>query len=156
MEKQRQSKDVQSTPSRPFPLLEPFYLLYLSYLRALHINDSKTDLGSRRDRHENIGQYVPLTTQHILHFFPTIPLPYYRGHIGIDPFIFIVTDPRLRNIPLILETPSFEDPKVWQKEVDVLNRLSGPSPSISGSPSSPLTDDEEADNDHQDLQSGKR
>ena len=65
-----------------------------------------------------------------------------------------MTDPRLQNIPLILETPSFEDPKVWQKEVDVLNRLSGPS--VPESPSNPLTDDEEADNDHQDVQNGTK
>jgi AP endonuclease-1 len=30
----------------------------IGYLRGMHINDSKTELGSKRDRHENIGLYV--------------------------------------------------------------------------------------------------
>ncbi|XP_035694836.1 probable endonuclease 4 [Branchiostoma floridae] len=54
-----------------------------SYLRAMHINDSKGDVGCHLDRHENIG----------------------KGKIGIEGFRRVMNDPRLNNIPMILETP---------------------------------------------------
>lgn len=52
-------------------------------LRLLHLNDSKTELGSRVDRHENIGD----------------------GHIGRNGFAEIVNHPALRHLPGILEVP---------------------------------------------------
>jgi len=52
-------------------------------LKAMHVNDSKKPLGSRVDRHENIGE----------------------GEIGLPGFRNLVNDPRFENIPLILETP---------------------------------------------------
>ena len=52
-------------------------------LAALHLNDSKTALGSRVDRHDHIG----------------------KGKIGTDVFRFIMTEPRFRKIPKVLETP---------------------------------------------------
>uniref|UniRef100_A0A673ACJ9 Si:ch211-141o9.10 n=1 Tax=Sphaeramia orbicularis TaxID=375764 RepID=A0A673ACJ9_9TELE len=55
----------------------------LEYLKAIHLNDSKGKLGCNLDRHEDIG----------------------KGHIGISAFRDIVNEPRLDNIPLILETP---------------------------------------------------
>ncbi|OBZ69274.1 putative endonuclease 4 [Grifola frondosa] len=60
----------------------------LPYLRGMHINDSKAILGSKKDRHENIG----------------------LGHLGLTTFAHIVTDPRTKDIPLILETPAFDRP----------------------------------------------
>ncbi|KAJ7119140.1 xylose isomerase-like protein [Mycena epipterygia] len=75
----------------------------LSYLRGMHLNDSKTEYNSKRDRHENIG----------------------IGHIGIEGFHHILNDVRFQNIPLILETPSFEKPEVWATEIGALNGLSG-------------------------------
>ncbi|XP_019641285.1 PREDICTED: uncharacterized protein LOC109482868 [Branchiostoma belcheri] len=54
-----------------------------SYLRAMHINDSKGEVGCHLDRHENIG----------------------KGKIGIEGFRRVMNDPRLNNIPMILETP---------------------------------------------------
>ncbi|KAJ6606015.1 xylose isomerase-like protein [Mycena vulgaris] len=75
----------------------------LNYLRGMHLNDSKTDCNSKRDRHENIGM----------------------GHIGIRAFHHILNDTRFQNIPLILETPSFEKPEVWATEITALNSLSG-------------------------------
>jgi len=74
----------------------------LLYLRGVHLNDSKTPLGSRRDRHENIG----------------------IGHIGLPAFRRILSDHRLQNIPIVIETPSFESTEIWTKEVEVLNQLS--------------------------------
>ncbi|KAF7353908.1 AP-endonuc-2 domain-containing protein [Mycena venus] len=75
----------------------------LSYLRGMHLNDSKTDYNSKKDRHENIG----------------------IGHIGIQGFHHILNDVRFQNIPLILETPSFEKPEVWAAEIAALDGLSG-------------------------------
>ncbi|KAF9220198.1 AP endonuclease [Gyrodon lividus] len=73
----------------------------LSYLRGMHLNDSKTPLGSRKDRHENIG----------------------LGTLTLPTFLTLLTDPRIQNIPLILETPTFEAVEVWEAEIGVLNRL---------------------------------
>ena len=56
----------------------------LDRLRALHLNDSKNPLGSHKDRHERIGE----------------------GCIGAEAFRAVVTDPRLRDLPMILETPN--------------------------------------------------
>ncbi|KII89165.1 hypothetical protein PLICRDRAFT_139470 [Plicaturopsis crispa FD-325 SS-3] len=74
----------------------------LAYLRGIHMNDSKTLLGSRKDRHENIG----------------------LGHLGISAFHHILMDPRMQNLPLILETPGFDTTDVAKKEIEVSNRLS--------------------------------
>lgn len=63
-----------------------------NYLKGMHINDSKVELGSRKDRHHSLGQ----------------------GLIGWDCFKFIMQDPRMDNIPLILETI---DEKIWQEEI---------------------------------------
>lgn len=57
--------------------------LGLHNLHVIHINDSKKELGSRIDRHEHIG----------------------KGHLGVQPFRYIMNDQRLKNIPKILETP---------------------------------------------------
>jgi AP endonuclease 1 len=75
----------------------------LRYLRAMHINDCKAELGSNKDRHENIG----------------------KGRIGMEAFRFIMNDPRFNHIPLILETPvgSEEDATVYQREIDLLYSL---------------------------------
>ncbi|KAF8209355.1 xylose isomerase-like protein [Mycena galopus ATCC 62051] len=75
----------------------------LSYLRGMHLNDSKTDCNSKKDRHENIGV----------------------GYVGIEGFHHILNDTRFQNIPLILETPSFEKPEVWATEIAALSNLSG-------------------------------
>ena len=55
----------------------------LDRLRALHLNDSKTPLGSRVDRHTHIGS----------------------GHVGLSTFRRLLTDPRLDDLPMVLETP---------------------------------------------------
>ncbi|KZS91029.1 AP endonuclease [Sistotremastrum niveocremeum HHB9708] len=94
--------DIRSEDGWEAMLQEFDEMIGLKYLLAMHINDSKTPLGSKKDRHENIG----------------------LGHIGIQAFKRIVTDRRTRDIPLILETPGFEKVDVWTKEIDVLNRIS--------------------------------
>lgn len=75
----------------------------LSYVKAMHLNDSKEGLGKCKDRHENIG----------------------AGQLGLFPFFALMNDARFANIPLILETPGGgEDAmhKVWQREVSALVR----------------------------------
>ncbi|EIN06965.1 AP endonuclease [Punctularia strigosozonata HHB-11173 SS5] len=75
----------------------------IQYLKGMHLNDSKAPLGSKKDRHENIGQ----------------------GHLGLASFLNILTDSRTQGIPLVLETPNYDDDTgVWAAEVDILNRLS--------------------------------
>ncbi len=69
-----------------------------SYLKGVHLNDSKKPLGSRVDRHECIG----------------------RGEIGLDAFRFLMTDPRFDDIPMVLETPENEH---WAEEIELLNAL---------------------------------
>lgn len=56
----------------------------LDKLKAVHINDSKNELGSHKDRHEKIGQ----------------------GHIGIEAFTRLINHPALRKLPFYLETPN--------------------------------------------------
>jgi deoxyribonuclease-4 len=52
------------------------------YLRGVHLNDARGDLGSRVDRHEQLG----------------------AGRLGLAPFRFLMKDPRFDGIPMILET----------------------------------------------------
>lgn len=59
----------------------------LSLLGMLHLNDSKTPLGARRDRHELIGE----------------------GCIGSGAFRRLMTDPRLTTVPKVIETPKLDD-----------------------------------------------
>jgi deoxyribonuclease-4 len=58
-------------------------VLGLDRLCAVHLNDAKKGLGSKRDRHEHIG----------------------KGAIGIDGFRCIMNDSKLKKVPKILETP---------------------------------------------------
>ena len=59
----------------------------LERLGVLHLNDSAVPFDSRKDRHALIGE----------------------GYIGDEPFRRIMTDPRLRDVPKILETPKGDD-----------------------------------------------
>ncbi len=67
----------------------------LRYLRGVHLNDSKAEMGSRVDRHAPIG----------------------RGKIGMEAFSLIMNDPRFEGIPLILETPESDR---WAEEIALL------------------------------------
>jgi len=68
------------------------------YLKGMHLNDAKSTLGSRVDRHHSIG----------------------KGNIGLDAFRFIMNDERLDGIPLILETI---EPSIWKEEIELLYSL---------------------------------
>ncbi|RKQ60570.1 endonuclease IV [Thermovibrio guaymasensis] len=68
------------------------------YLKGMHLNDAKSTLGSRVDRHHSIG----------------------KGNIGLEAFRLIMNDDRLNDIPLILETI---DPSIWKEEIELLYSL---------------------------------
>jgi deoxyribonuclease-4 len=73
-------------------------IIGFKYLKGMHLNDSKKQLGSRVDRHDNIGS----------------------GELGEEVFAQIMNDPRFDNIPLILETP---DELLWESEIKKLYSL---------------------------------
>ncbi|KAK9816638.1 hypothetical protein WJX72_003128 [[Myrmecia] bisecta] len=75
--------DVSTSEGLKATMQEFDEVVGLQYLRGMHLNDSKTDLGSRKDRHENLG----------------------RGRIGLACFTHIMNDSRFDGIPLIMETP---------------------------------------------------
>ena len=68
------------------------------YLKAMHLNDSKKELGSQVDRHDSLGD----------------------GLIGWTPFELVMKDNRFDEIPLILETPNTER---WAEEIETLKQF---------------------------------
>lgn len=75
-------------------------IIGMKYLSGMHLNDSKKGLGSHVDRHAPMG----------------------AGTIGQPFFEMLMADPRMDNIPLILETP---DPALWPAEIAALYALPG-------------------------------
>lgn len=83
--------DTCHTHDAGYPIVEDFdgvlnefdKIIGVDRLKVMHINDSKNELGTRKDRHENIG----------------------FGHIGFEAINYIVHHPQLTQIPKILETP---------------------------------------------------
>ncbi len=74
-------------------------IIGLEKLKAIHINDSKNQRGAHKDRHEKIGE----------------------GFLGIETFKNIVNNPRIKGIPLILETPN--DFYGYKYEIELLRSL---------------------------------
>jgi deoxyribonuclease IV len=71
-------------------------------LKAFHLNDSKKPCASRVDRHEHIG----------------------KGCIGVEPFRWLVNDPRFATLPMLLETPKLDTPQSRRlSDVDPLDRM---------------------------------
>jgi deoxyribonuclease IV len=68
-------------------------------LLAIHLNDSRTPLGSHVDRHARAGE----------------------GHLGLPTFRRILNDARLRGVPMVVETPG--PLAEWKKELDLLRGL---------------------------------
>jgi deoxyribonuclease-4 len=71
----------------------------MDLLRCLHLNDSKTPFGSRRDRHELIGE----------------------GSLGPEPFRRIMRDPRFAKVIKVIETPKGDDGVTFDRRM--LRRL---------------------------------
>lgn len=70
----------------------------LKYLKALHLNDAKGELGGRLDRHQSLGQ----------------------GNLGWETFSHLMNDSRLDEIPMVLETI---DDTIWDREIENLYGL---------------------------------
>lgn len=70
----------------------------MKYLSGMHLNDTKKELASKVDRHESLG----------------------KGMLGMEFFSLLMNDPRMDNIPLILETPNEE---IWKEEIQLLYSL---------------------------------
>ena len=94
--------DVASARGLAATLDELDNVFGLQYVHVLHANDSKFPLGSRKDRHEHIGE----------------------GHIGAPGMKRILAEPRLKRLPLILETPQKKDGDK-QRNVEALKKLVG-------------------------------
>ncbi len=90
--------DIRTPEAFSTTLTEFDRIVGLRYLRGVHLNDSKAELGSCVDRHASIG----------------------KGKIGMKAFDFIMNDPRFDGIPLILETP---DDTLWAEEIALLYDL---------------------------------
>ena len=73
-------------------------IIGLDKLYVLHINDSKNPMGAHKDRHANIGE----------------------GYIGLETLRNVVHNPRLDNIPMILETPYVDGNAPYKKEIEML------------------------------------
>jgi len=90
------------TPEGYAATVEAFdQIVGLEWLRAIHLNDCKGDLGSRKDRHEHIG----------------------RGRIGLEGFRHVLNDPRLAELPGLLETPKGDDLQEDRENLAVLRSL---------------------------------
>jgi deoxyribonuclease-4 len=84
--------DIKTTEgfAETFGMLDK--IVGFKYLRGMHINDSKKELATRVDRHDNIG----------------------KGFLGEDVFRMLMNDERFDNLPLILETP---EESLWEEEI---------------------------------------
>jgi deoxyribonuclease-4 len=67
-------------------------IIGFNYLRGMHLNDSRKELATRVDRHDNIG----------------------KGFLGEEVFRMLMNDSRFDNLPLILETP---EESLWEEEI---------------------------------------
>ena len=67
-------------------------------IKCIHINDSKNEISSHKDRHENIGY----------------------GTIGFDTLINIIYNPKLKDVPKILETPYINEKPPYKEEITMI------------------------------------
>lgn len=72
-------------------------------IAALHLNDSKVECGGALDRHANLGE----------------------GHIGYDGLAGVLNHPRIRSLPVMLETPGFDGEGPDQGNVEIMRSLAG-------------------------------
>ncbi|MBU2511130.1 deoxyribonuclease IV [bacterium] len=70
-------------------------IIGFNYLKGMHLNDTKKELGSRVDRHQSLG----------------------KGKLGLEVFKYIMNDERFEEIPMILETV---DETIWDLEIQML------------------------------------
>ena len=77
-------------------------LIGIDKIKCIHINDSKNTLDSHKDRHENIG----------------------RGTIGLDTLIKVINNPKLEDVPKILETPYIDGIAPYKEEIKLIRKES--------------------------------
>ena len=67
-------------------------------IKCVHVNDSKNEINTHKDRHENFG----------------------FGTIGFDALMNVINNPRLKDVPKILETPYIEDKPPYKFEIEMI------------------------------------
>lgn len=90
--------DLRTTEACEATFAEFDMVVGFNYLRGMHLNDSKPDLGSRVDRHDSLG----------------------KGKLGLDVFSYIMNDARFDDIPMVLETI---DDTLWPEEIQLLYNM---------------------------------
>lgn len=107
--------DLRSAEAFARTMAEFDRVVGLRYLRALHLNDSKAPLGSRRDLHANVG----------------------TGFLGLRAFHNVMNHAPLQGLPMVLETPidekgpdgrAVENKQIWADEIKLLESLIGMDP----------------------------
>ena len=73
-------------------------IIGLDRLLVVHVNDTKNPIGAHKDRHENIGY----------------------GYLGFDTLYKVVHHPLLKGIPMILETPYYNEKAPYKQEIEML------------------------------------
>ena len=73
-------------------------IIGLNRLLVVHVNDTKNPIGAHKDRHENIGY----------------------GYLGFETLYKVVHHPRLSGIPMILETPYYNEKAPYKQEIEML------------------------------------
>ncbi len=92
--------DIRTPEAYDETMAEFDRVIGLDQIRCFHFNDSKYDLGERKDRHDHIG----------------------RGYIGLEGFASFVNDPRWADHPAHLETPKTEEDEQGDEvEMDPVN-----------------------------------
>ena len=90
--------DIKSEEGYKLTFEEFENIVGFQYLKGIHLNDSKKELASRVDRHDNIG----------------------KGLLGLEVFRRMMNDTRFDDMPIILETP---DSDLWEEEINLLYSL---------------------------------
>ena len=67
-------------------------------IKCIHVNDSKNEINTHKDRHENFG----------------------FGTIGFDALMKVINNPKLKDVPKILETPYIEDKPPYKFEIEMI------------------------------------
>ena len=92
--------DLRSPQAYERTMSEFDHAIGYKFLSGMHLNDTKNELGVRKDRHESLG----------------------RGFLGLAAFENIMNDPNIDEIPLILETI---DESLWAEEIALLRSMQG-------------------------------
>ena len=73
-------------------------IIGIDKIKCVHVNDSKNEINSHKDRHENIGY----------------------GTIGFDNLLNVIYNEKLKNVPKILETPWINDYAPYKEEIEMI------------------------------------